>query len=75
MTDIAEEMIQQAQERAERRGKEWLEREEKELDRDMTFAKQVWSLITPTDQEVTTKDYEEKVKQLLEAHLRALTGA
>jgi hypothetical protein len=59
----------------ERRGKEWLEEEEKELERDMTFAKQIWSLIPPTDQEVTTKDYEEKVKQLLETHLRALTGA
>jgi hypothetical protein len=39
MSNIPEEMIQRAQERAEKRGKEWLEREDKEMGQQMEFAK------------------------------------
>ncbi len=75
MSNIPEEMIRRAQERAEKRGKEWLEREDKEMGQQMEFAKQVLSLVVPAAQDLTQEAYNEKVKQILEAHLRALTGA
>lgn len=75
MSNIPEEMIRRAQERAEKRGKEWLEREDKEMGQQMEFAKQVLSLVVPAEQDLTQEAYNEKVKQILEAHLQALTGA
>lgn len=75
MSNIPEETIRRAQERAEKRGKEWLEREDKEMGRQMDFAKQVLSLVVPAEQDLTQEAYNEKVKQILEAHLQALAGA
>jgi hypothetical protein len=75
MSNIPEEEIRRAQERAEKRGREWLDREEKEMEQQEAFEQQLWNLMVPAEQDVTTKEYQEKVKQILEAYLRALTGA
>lgn len=72
MSAIPEEVIRRAQERAEGRSKEWLERKADEMQQQMQFAKQIWGLIAPANQELTEEKYQEQVKKLLEGHLQAL---
>ena len=75
MSTIPEEVIRRAQERAEGRSKEWREREADEMQQQMQFAKQIWGLIVPANQELTEEEYNEQVKKLLEGHLQALADA